>query len=101
MIVYDYRLNMMIEHDVIDKIDTLSTTYNKNRSKIVRKLLVLGLKMEREMKNLFEKAKENGILKTKYKNINGYDLYGNLKSLENTGLTQTKELINYIKPNKK
>ena len=54
--------------------------------------------------NLFEKAKENGILKAKYKNLNGYDLYwylnSNLKSPESTSLTKTKEIIDNIKKNK-
>ena len=54
MIVYDFRLNTMIESDIINQVDELSSQYNKNRSKIVRRLLLLGLQMEHEIGHLFE-----------------------------------------------
>jgi hypothetical protein len=42
--------------------------------------------------NYFKQAKENSILKLQYKNLNGYDLYGQLKKMLKNEKTITNQI---------
>jgi metal-responsive CopG/Arc/MetJ family transcriptional regulator len=53
MITYNDRIGIKLEHTFVNEIDTLTSKYNRNRSKIVRQLLLLGFQMYQELNNLY------------------------------------------------